>query len=152
VVAAERLKELGLKLPAIGKPSYTYISFKQCDDIVFISGQVPRLEDGALLTGKLGDEISLEDGQDAARICALHLLSVAASVTGSLDDVEFLKVFGMVNATPDFRDHPKVIEGCSRLLVDVLGHRGQHSRSAVGMGSLPSNVRVEIEAVVRILR
>ncbi|CAN7563367.1 RidA family protein [Mesorhizobium caraganae] len=150
--SAERLKELGIELPALGTPKYTYVPFRRAGDIVFLAGQVPRLPDGSYLTGKVGGDCSLEDGKEAARLCGLHMLASAQAVTGSLDDIEFLKVFGMVNAAPDFRDHGVVIEGCSQLLVEVLAERGQHARSAVGMGSLPGNIRVEIEAVLRVVK
>lgn len=147
----DRLEELGIELPQIVPASYTYVPFKKIDRLIFISGQVPRLSDGSFLTGKVGLDCSFDEAREAARLCGKHLLSVARSVTGSLDDIEFLKVFGMVNAVPDFRDHARVMEGCSQLLVEVLGDRGRHARSAVGMGSLPAHVRVEIEAVIAIV-
>lgn len=149
--AERRLEELGIRLPDVIIPKYTYVPFRRAGEIVFLSGQVPRLPDGSYLEGKIGAGHSVEDGIEAARLCGLHMLASARAITGSLDDVEFLKLFGMVNATPDFRDHALVLEGCSKLLVEVLGERGQHARSAVGMGSLPANIRVEIEAIVRIV-
>ena len=147
-----RLRELDIELPGLGTSRYTYVPFRRAGDIVFLAGQVPRLPDGSYLTGKVGIDRTVEEGREAARLCGLHMLASARAVTGSLDEVEFLKVFGMVNAAPDFRDHGLVMEGCSQLLVEVLGERGQHARSAVGMGSLPANVRVEIEAVLRVIK
>ncbi|MDQ7249759.1 RidA family protein [Dongia sedimenti] len=146
-----RLKALGIELPPSPTPRYTYVPFRRAGEIVFLSGQVPRLPDGTYLTGKLGQDRTMEEGVEAARLCGLHMLASARSITGSLDDVEFIKLLGMVNATPDFKDHGQVLEGCSKLLVEVMGERGQHARSAVGMGSLPANIRVEIEAVLRVL-
>jgi enamine deaminase RidA (YjgF/YER057c/UK114 family) len=146
-----RLKELGIELPPSPTPRYTYVPFRRAGEIVFLSGQVPRLPDGTYLTGKLGHDRTVEEGVEAARLCGLHMLASARSITGSLDDVEFIKVLGMVNATQDFKDHGPVLEGCSKLLVEVMGERGQHARSAVGMGSLPANIRVEIEAILRVL-
>lgn len=147
-----RLKYLGIELPEVTAPKYTYLPFRRAGEIVFMAGQVPRLPDGSYLEGKIGADRTIEEGVEAARLCGLHILASARAITGSLDDIELLKVFGMVNAVPEFRDHAKVLEGCSKLLVEVLGERGQHARSAVGMGSLPANIRVEIEAICRIVR
>ncbi|MHB2263680.1 RidA family protein [Aliihoeflea sp. PC F10.4] len=147
----DRLKRLGLVLPELGEPKFSYRPYRRAGDIAYISGQVPKLPDGSYLTGKVGADRSIAEGKDAAKLSALHLLAVAKSITGSLDDIEFLKVFGMVNATADFAGQGVVIEACSQLLIDVLGERGEHARSAVGMGSLPADVQVEIEAVVRVV-
>jgi len=149
--AEERLKALGHILPTVGKPLFSYVPFRRAGDVAYISGQVPRHADGSLTIGKVGEVLGLEEARAAAVLCGLHILAVAKEAAGSLEKVEMLKVFGMVNAVPDYGDQPKVIDACSNLLVDVLGERGRHARSAVGMGSLPSNVPVEIEAVIRIL-
>jgi enamine deaminase RidA (YjgF/YER057c/UK114 family) len=146
-----RLAELGLSLPVVGKPLFSYVPFRRAGEVVFLSGQVPRKPDGSVITGKVGAEMDLEAARDAAQLCGLHLLAVAKAAAGSLEKVEFLKIFGMVNAVTDYGQQPKVIDACSELLVAVLGERGKHARSAVGMGSLPSNVPVEIEAVIRII-
>jgi enamine deaminase RidA (YjgF/YER057c/UK114 family) len=146
----QRLGQLRLALPPVGKPKFTYVPFKRAGDIVLLAGQVPRLPDGSYLTGKVGEDCTVEDARAAARLCGLHMLASARTITGSLDDINFLKVFGMVNATPDFREHGQVIEGCSELLVEVLGDQGQHARSAVGMGSLPGGICVEIEAILQV--
>jgi enamine deaminase RidA (YjgF/YER057c/UK114 family) len=151
VSAEQKLIELGLALPGLTKPRFNYVPFRRTGDKAFISGQVPRLADGTVLAGKVGSDKTTEQGREAARLCALHILAVARSITGSLDDIEMLKLFGMVNAAPDFQEQPHVIDACSALLLEVLGERGQHARSAVGVGSLPSNVMVEIEAVVRVV-
>ncbi|MBE9606848.1 RidA family protein [Acetobacteraceae bacterium H6797] len=147
----EKLASLGHSLPVVGKPLFSYVPFRRDGNTVYISGQVPRLPDGSVIKGKVGEEMDVEGARKAAELCALHLLAVAKVAAGSLEKVEMLKVFGMVNATPSFGEQPKVIDACSNLLVEVLGENGRHARSAVGMGSLPSNVPVEIEAVFRIL-
>ncbi|MCQ4161717.1 RidA family protein [Roseomonas sp. GC11] len=149
--AESRLTALGLSLPAVGKPLFNYVPFRRAGDVAYLSGQVPRHADGTLTTGKVGADLSVEEARKAAELCGLHLLAIAREAAGSLEKVEFLKLFGMVNATPEFGQQPKVIDACSDLLVAVLGERGRHARSAIGMGSLPSNVPVEIEAVIRIL-
>ena len=145
-----KLAELGLILPTYCGPRANYLPFKKHNDIVYLSGQGPRKPDGSYFTGKVGREVSLEEAYQHARMVALGLLAVARMAAGDIGRVEFLKVLGMVNAAPDFSDHPKVINGCSDLLVEVLGDRGRHARSAVGMSSLPNNMTVEIEAVIRI--
>jgi enamine deaminase RidA (YjgF/YER057c/UK114 family) len=110
-----------------------------------------RDEKGGTLTGKVGAEVSVEEGYRRARLIGLQLLSATRQALGSLDRVEaVLKVLGMVNAVPEFKDHPKVINGCSDLLVEVLGDAGRHARSAVGMGSLPNQISVEIEAILAV--
>jgi enamine deaminase RidA (YjgF/YER057c/UK114 family) len=147
----DRITALGHTLPVLGKPLFAYVPFKRVGDVAYISGQVPRHPDGSLTTGKVGEALSVEQAQKAAELCALHILSVAKAAAGSLEKVEFLKIFGMVYATPEFGQQPQVIDACSKLLFEVLGENGRHARSAVGMGSLPSNVPVEIEAVIRIL-
>lgn len=145
-----RLAELGIVLPQLSAPKYSYAPYRLAGDIAFLAGAVPRLPDGSYLTGKIGGDRTVEEGAEAARLCTLHLLATARSITGSLDDIEFLKINGMVNAVPDFTEHPRVMEGSSRLLLEVMGEQGRHARTAVGMGSLPMNIRVEVEAIVRI--
>lgn len=147
----EKLASLGHSLPVVGKPLFSYVPFRRDGNTVYISGQVPRHADGSLTKGKVGEALDLEAAREAATLCALHVLAVAKAAAGSLEKVEMLKVFGMVNAIPTFGEQPKVIDACSNLLVEVLGERGKHARSAVGMGSLPSNVPVEIEAICRIV-
>ena len=146
----QKLAELGLALPDIPAPVATYVSFKRDGDIAYLSGQGPRKPDGSYHVGKVGAGVSVEAAYDHARLTGLGLLAAARKAAGSLDKVEVLKLFGMVNAAPDFKDQPKVINGCSDLLVAVLGERGRHARSAVGLGSLPNGMTVEIEAIIRI--
>jgi enamine deaminase RidA (YjgF/YER057c/UK114 family) len=147
----QRLKALGLALPGYRGPSGNYVPLRQDGAVLYLAGQGLRREDGTYITGKVGQDIDAQAAYEHARLCALGLLSVAATVAGRLGRLEVLKVFGMVNAVPEFRDHPKVINGCSDLLVAVLGERGRHARSAVGMGSLPNGIPVEVEAVMRIM-
>lgn len=149
--AEDKLAALGLTLPEASTPQFTYRAFKRDGDTAYISGQGPRKPDGSLMTGKVGLDVTTEEAAEHAKLVALQLLAVArVAAGGDLDKVEFLKVLGMVNGTPEFGEQPKVINGCSDLLVAVLGERGTHARSAVGMGSLPFGMTVEIEAVIRI--
>jgi enamine deaminase RidA (YjgF/YER057c/UK114 family) len=145
-----KLAEMGLTLPQIPKPVANYVSFKASGDTLYLSGQGPRRNDGAMMTGKVGKDVTVEQAYEHAKLVGLGLLAAAKAAAGDLGRIEVLKVLGMVNAVPDFTDHPKVINGCSDLFVAVLGERGRHARSAVGMGSLPMNISVEIEAVMRI--
>ncbi len=145
-----KLKELGLELPSLPKPGGNYVPFKRDGAIAYLSGQGPADQHGKYPSGKVGADVDLETAKAHARICGLGLLAAAKAAAGSLDKVEILKVLGMVNAGPDFKDQPKVINGCSDLFVEVLGERGRHARSAVGMGSLPNGMTVEIEAVIKI--
>ncbi|GAA2876615.1 enamine deaminase RidA (YjgF/YER057c/UK114 family) [Aminobacter niigataensis] len=147
----DRLAALGLTLPPPPSPIATYVPFVREGDILYLSGQGPKLADGTLRTGKVGAEIGIEQAYDDARLTGLNLLSILHAATGDLSRVRrVIKLLGMVNATPDFAAHPKVINGCSDLLLEVFGERGRHARSAVGFGSLPDNITVEIEAIVAI--
>jgi enamine deaminase RidA (YjgF/YER057c/UK114 family) len=149
--AEARLEQLGLVLPQVPSPVANYVPFRLAGNLLFLSGQGPRDDKGNALTGKVGAEVSVEEAYRRARTIGLQLLSTARLALGSLDRVEaVLKVLGMVNAVPEFKDHPKVINGCSDLLVEVLGEAGRHARSAVGMGSLPNQISVEIEAILAI--
>jgi enamine deaminase RidA (YjgF/YER057c/UK114 family) len=149
--ADEKLAELGLELPNVPTPLGNYIPFRRDGDVIHLAGQGPRRLDGTLITGKVGRDVTAEQAYEHARLVGLGLLSAAKQAAGSLDQIEVLKVLGMVNAVPDFGDHPQVINGCSDLFVSVLGARGRHARSAVGMGSLPNGITVEIEAVMRVV-
>jgi enamine deaminase RidA (YjgF/YER057c/UK114 family) len=143
--------ELGIVLPDLPQPVGNFVTGVAQDGLVYFSGQGPVMEDGRLATGKLGSEVSAEQGYERARRTGMVLLAAMKRTLGSLDRVErIVKIFGMVNAAPDFTDHPAVINGCSDLLVEVFGEAGRHARSAVGMGSLPGGISVEIEAVVAV--
>jgi enamine deaminase RidA (YjgF/YER057c/UK114 family) len=149
--AEANLKKLGLTLPSVPSPVANYVRFKRAGDMVYLSGQGPRRPDGTNITGKVGLNTTWEEAYEHAKLTGLGLLAAMKEAAGGdLDKVEVVKVLGMVNAVPEFGDHPKVINGCSDLFVAVLGDKGRHARSAVGMGSLPNGISVEIEAIVRI--
>ena len=148
----EKLASLGLVLPPAPEPLARYRPARLVGNTLYLSGQIPRNPDGSFILGRVGRDVSTEEGYAAARNVGLQLLSVAKSMVGDLSRVEVVaKVTGMVNAEPDYLDHAQVINGCSDLLIDVLGEAvGCHARSAVGMGSLPFGVIVEIEAILAI--
>lgn len=146
----KRLHMLGLELPRVPTPVGTYLPFVAMGDLLFLCGQGPLLPDGTNAVGKVGKDVTVEEAYRRARITGLVMISVMRDALGDLDRVVRVgKVLGMVNATPEFGDHPAVINGCSDLFVDVFGDRGRHARSSVGMSSLPGNMTVEIEAIVQ---
>ena len=150
--AEENLKKLGLTLPNVPTPVANYVPWKRNGSTIYLSGQGPCDKDGKHITGTVGKDVTVERAYELAQMVGLNLLAAAkAAAGGSLEKVEVLKVLGMVNAVPGFGDQPKVINGCSDLFVNVLGERGRHARSAVGMGSLPVNIPVEIEAIMRVV-
>lgn len=145
------LKDLGIELSEPSSPVANYVNVVRVGNLLFLSGKGPLQTNGENITGKLGGELSIEEGYKAAQITAINQLSVLKSELGNLNKVKrVVKVLGMVNATPDFSDHPKVINGYSDLMVKVFGDKGKHARAAVGMGSLPGNIAVEIEMIVEI--
>ena len=146
----ERLAAMGVTLPEVPVPIATYVPFKQAGSLLFLSGQVPKREDGSLYVGTLGADVTVEEAYQHARVCALQLIAAVKLAVGDLSRVSVTKVLGMVNGTPDFKDHPKVVNGASDLFVEVFGEDGRHARSAVGMGSLPNRVTVEVEAVFHV--
>jgi enamine deaminase RidA (YjgF/YER057c/UK114 family) len=146
-----RLSELGIALPDAPAPAANYVPFTKAGDLVFISGQISRDENGFIL-GKLGANMDAEAGYQAARACALALIAqLRAACDGDLDRVrQVVKLTGFVNATPEFTDHPKVINGASDLFAEVFGDRGRHARAAVGTVSLPLGVAVEVEGIFQV--
>ncbi len=147
----ERLKHLNIELPPLPRPVGRFVHGVRQGDMLFLSGQGPLLADGTLARGKVGADVSLVEAQAHARCVGLVLVSAMREMAGSLDRIDrVIKVLGMVNAVPDFQDHPLVINGCSDLLHDIFGERGGHARSAIGVASLPGGISVEIEAVVAI--
>ena len=147
----QRLHELGLDLLTPATPMANYVPFVLAGSLLFLSGQGPREADGSLHTGKVGADVGVEEAYGDARLTGLNLLSVAHMALGDLGRVaRVVKVLGMVNAVPDFTGHPPVINGASDLFVAVFGEAGRHARSAVGMGSLPGNITVEIEAILEV--
>src|ERR1700727_681255 len=146
-----KLAALGLTLPAVPASPANYVPYRWAGNLLFLSGQGPRKPDGTFEIGRLGKNATVDDGYRAARLTGLQWLAVAKSAIGELTRIEaVVKLLGMVNAEPNFGDHPKVINGCSDLMVEVLGEAGRHARSAVGMGSLPNHIMVEIEAILQI--
>jgi enamine deaminase RidA (YjgF/YER057c/UK114 family) len=147
-----KLKELGISLPDMSKPVANYVKYVQTGKLIYLSGHGPKNSKGEDIAGKVGEGTSIEQGYDAARACAIQLISTLKDATGGdLKKVKHIvKVLGMVNCTPGFTDQPKVINGCSDLLVAVFGERGKHARSAVGMNALPNNIVVEIEMIVEV--
>lgn len=147
--ADARLEELGLELPPAPKPAGVYNPLVQVDRMAYVSGHGPLKPDGTLITGRVGDEMDADQGKAAARQVGLAVLATLKAQLGSLDRVErVVKVLGMVNSTADFEQHPFVINGFSELFVDVFGENGRAARSAVGMGSLPGKITVEVEAIL----
>ena len=147
----DRLAELGHTLVEAPAPAANYVPFVLTGDMLFVSGQISMNADG-MITGKVGSDLSVEEGAEAAKHCALSLLSqVKTACGGDLTRLKrVIKLTGFVNSTPEFGDQPKVINGASDLLVEVLGDAGRHSRSAVSAGALPFNVAVEIEGIFEI--
>jgi enamine deaminase RidA (YjgF/YER057c/UK114 family) len=146
----QTLADKGITLPAAPAPAANYVPAVQTGNLVFISGQISADENG-LITGKLGDTTSVEDGTAAARRCGLALIAQLKAAIGDLDRVtRVVKLTGFVNSTPDFTDQPKIINGCSDLMVEVFGEAGRHARAAVSAPSLPFGVAVEIEAIFEV--
>jgi enamine deaminase RidA (YjgF/YER057c/UK114 family) len=151
VIIEEKLTKLGLKLPQVVKPMAAYIPAKRVGHLVFISGQVPFKDGNLAYVGKVGAECTQEEGYEAARLCALNALAAVKALVGSLDAIsEIVQVRGFVNCTPDFENQPAVINGASELLVELFGEPGRHARAALGTSSLPRNVPVEVELIVRV--
>lgn len=150
--AEEQLRKLKLELPPAGKPGATLVPAVRAGDLLFVSGNGPRKPDGTSVVGKLGRDLDVKQGQEAARIVGLNILGVVRQELGSLDKVvRLVKTLGMVNAAPDFKQQPQVINGFSDLMVEVFGEKiGKGARSAVGMGSLPGGIAVEIEAIFQV--
>ncbi|HEX2628414.1 MAG TPA: RidA family protein [Chitinophagaceae bacterium] len=149
--AESKLKELKIELPAISQPLANYVHVVRSGNLLFLSGKGPSKPDGSYITGKVGADLTVEQGREAASLTAINQLAVLKAELGSLDKVKrIVKVLGMVNCPTDFKDHPKVINGFSDLMVAVFGEKGKHARSAVGMGSLPNNMAVEIELIVEV--
>jgi enamine deaminase RidA (YjgF/YER057c/UK114 family) len=149
--AESRLRELGITLPPVQKAAGTYLRAVRTGNLLFVAGHGPIRADGSIIVGKLGRDLESDAGYEAARVTGLAVLATIRDALGSLDAVtKFVRVGGFVNATPDFKEHPKVVNGASDLFVEVFGDAGRHARVAVGYASLPFNIAVEIEAVVEV--
>jgi len=146
-----KLAELGITLPTPNPPLANYVPVVRTGNLLFVSGQVSIDGAGKITTGKLGSNVTIEAGQAAAKLCAINILAQTKAVIGDLDKlVRVVKLVAFVNSTPDFVDQPKVVNGCSDFLVDVLGDKGRHARSAVGIAALPFDAAVEVEAVIEV--
>ena len=147
----ERLQELGVCLPAPAVPVAAYVPCVRTGSLVYVSGQVPVLDGKPSHLGHLGDNVDLEDGRAAARTCAVNVLAALKAELGELSRVRrVVKVTGFVASTPDFTDHPKVINAASELFGDAFGDAGRHARAAIGVAALPLGVPVEVEAIVEV--
>lgn len=147
----QRLDSLGIELPVVSAPVANYVNISQARNILYLSGKGPKLPNGEYIKGKLGIDLTEEEGYQAAKQTALNQLAVLQSYLGDLNKVKrVLKVTGMVNASSEFENHPEVINGFSDLMVQVFKDKGKHARAAVGMASLPRNIAVEVELIVEI--
>ena len=150
--AEDKIKNLGIDLTNPAAPVANYVPAVRTGNLVYLSGKGPTQSDGTMMSGKVGSDLDIDQGYEAARLVGIQLLAALREHLGDLDRVsQVVKVLGMVNSSPDFEDHPKVINGCSDLLVSVFGENGKHARSAVGMGSLPGQIPVEIELIVEVI-
>ncbi|HEX6849047.1 MAG TPA: RidA family protein [Chitinophagaceae bacterium] len=149
--AEARLKEKGIVLTPPGKPVANYVNVVRVGNLLFLAGKGPTKPDGTNITGKVGKDLTIEQGYEAARLTAMNHLAVLKAELGSLNKVKrVVKVLGMVNCAEDFKDQPKVVNGYSDLMVEIFGDKGKHARSAVGMYALPSNIAVEVEVIVEV--
>lgn len=149
--AETRLKEKGITLTEPSKPVANYVNAVRVGNLLFLAGKGPTKPDGSNITGKVGKDLTIEQGYEAARLTAVNHLAVLKAELGSLNKVKrIVKVLGMVNCTEDFKDQPKVINGYSDLMVEIFGDKGKHARSAVGMYALPVNIAVEVEVIVEV--
>lgn len=147
----KKLQEMGLELPVAPKPVAAYVPAVQSDNLVFTAGQIPFLNGELKYKGKLGKDLTVEEGYEAAKLCALNCLSVIKAVIGDLDRIEqIVKLNGFVNSVPEFSDQPKVINGASELVANLFGESGKHARAAVGSINLPMNAACEVEMIVRL--
>ena len=147
----ENLKTLGIILPKQSAPIANYVTYVRTGNLIYFSGSGPAVEDGGYVRGKLGKDMTIEQGREAARITGINMIANLKNAVGDLNKVKrIVKVLGMVNCTPDYTAQPAVINGFSDLMVAVFGEKGKHARSAVGVGSLPNNMAVEIEVIVEL--
>ena len=151
-VFEENIKQLGIEIPDMPNALANYVPYKLSDSIVYVSGQAPVMNGKIIYKGKVGNDISIEDGIKAAELCCINIISVLKkSINGDWNRLDnFLKLGGFVNCNSDFVDQPQIINGASDLLVKIFGEQGKHSRFAVGSNSLPMNISVEIDAIIKI--
>jgi enamine deaminase RidA (YjgF/YER057c/UK114 family) len=150
-VIEERLKALNITLPTPPKPAGSYVPTVITGNLVFVSGQIPIKDGRVIFTGKVSKDITVEEAQNAARLCIINALAQLQLELGSLDKISrIVRVSGFVNSPPEFTEHPKVINGASDLLFEIFGQKGQHARIAIGVSSLPLNSAVEIDLIAEI--
>lgn len=147
----QKLEQLGIRLPHASAPVANYVNYVQAGNLLFLSGKGPQQSDETYITGKLGKELSIQQGYEAAKLAAISHIAVLKTALGDLSRVKkIVKVLGMVNCTDEFTEQPKVINGYSDLMLGVFGDKGKHARSAVGINALPMNIAVEVEVIVEI--
>ena len=145
---AEKLKSMGLSVPEAPTPAGSYLGYREAGGLLYIAGQLP-IQGDIFIKGKLGAGLTVEQGQEAARLCALNILAQAKAARGSLDNISrIIRITGFVNSAPDFHDHPKVINAASDLFAALMGDDGRHSRVALGVAALPLGAAVEIDAII----
>ena len=149
MTAYENLKKLNIELPKAPDPVGAYVAFKKIGKLIFISGQLPITNDGKLVKGKIGKDLTMEDGQKASKLCALNILAqVKKALNGDLNKIKnCIKITGYVNSSDDFKDQPKVINPASEILSYVIGDNGKHTRAAISANSLPLDAAIEIDAI-----
>ena len=146
-----KLAELGIELPEVSPPVANYVNAVRTGNLLFLAGKGPNKPEGGYVTGKLGADLSIEEGYEAAKLTGIAQLAVLKAELGNLNKVKrIVKVLGMVNSAPDFTEQPSVVNGFSDLMVEVFGDRGKHARAAVGMGALPTNIAIEVEMIVEV--
>ena len=149
--ADRRLTELGITLPPARPPSANFVRAKRVGNLLYVAGQGPAREDGSRITGKVGSDLTLDEGYEAARLAGLGILATVRAILGSLDHVrQVVKAFGMVNSAPGFDQQADVMNGFSDLMVEVFGDEGRHARTAVGMVELPRGIAVDVEAILEV--
>lgn len=148
----KNLENLGVTIPEVAAPAANYVPFVRQGSLIFTSGQLPFVDSGLPITGTVGDDVDLDSAVEAARLCAINILAVAKlALDGDLERIDRLvKLTGFVSSAPDFPDHHLVVNGASNFMVEALGERGKHARSAVGMAALPMNAPVEVEAIIAV--
>ena len=147
----DRLAKLGITLPTLPKPMANYVPFTLTGNLLYVSGQGPKVKEGEWVSGQVGKDLTVEQGYEAARLVGIQLLAVINGALGSLNSVKrILKVNGFVNSAPGFGDQPAVINGCSDLFVELLGDAGRHARTSIGVSNLPQGIAVEIEVIVEV--
>ena len=149
--ASDNVKALSLEIPGVPQPKFEYVPWKRMGDVVYVSGQGPSKNGEDVYVGKVGAELTVEQGQEAARLCAINCIACLQQAVGSIDNVEeVLQVIGFVNSAPGFGRQPEVINGASKLLGEVFGESGKHTRAALGTSDLPGNIAVEVMLTAKV--